>query len=166
MIQSISALKNAVVVLSKHHEGSAAAFLNNKVILKAFATAKALQDKHMVLLQGTITPSQKRLISSLAQDQGPTSAAYKPQSGQIFGILNQMKETFEGDLSNSQKEELENAAAYKELKAAKESEIAAGQESLDAKTAQLAKTDESKAQAEEDLEDTKASLDADQKFLA
>merc|ERR1719261_274389 len=123
MLQSISALKSAVVVLGKHHDGSAAAFLNNKVIMKAFATAKALSEKHMVLLQGTITPSQKRIISSLAQDQGPTFAAYKPQSGQIFGILKQMKETFEGDLSNSQKEELENAAAYKELKKAKEEEI-------------------------------------------
>jgi len=166
MLASIQALGNAIVVLGKHHDGSAAAFLNNKVIMQAFATAKALQEKHLSLLQGVITPSQKKIISSLAQDQGPTFAAYKPQSGQIFGILKQMKETFEGDLSNSQKEELENAAAYKELKAAKESEIAAGQESLDAKTAQLAKTDENKAQAEEDLEDTKASLDADQKFLA
>jgi hypothetical protein len=165
MLQSISALKSAVVVLGKHHDGSAAAFLNNKVILKAFATAKALQDKHMVLLQGTITPSQKRLISSLAQDQGPTSAAYKPQSGQIFGILNQMKETFEADLSNSAKEELASAAAYKDLKAAKEEEIAAGTQSLEQKTQQLATTDETNAQAKEDKEDTEASLGADQKFL-
>jgi len=165
MLQSISALKSAVVVLGKHHDGSAAAFLNNKVILKAFATAKALQDKHMVLLQGTITPSQKRLISSLAQDQGPTSAAYKPQSGQIFGILNQMKETFEADLSNSAKEELASEAAYKDLKAAKEEEIAAGTQSLEQKTQQLATTDETNAQAKEDKEDTEASLSADQKFL-
>jgi len=163
MLGSINALKDAVVVLSKHHDGSAAAFLNNKVIMKAFASAKALQDKHMVLLQGAITPSQKEIISSLAQ--GPTHAAYKPQSGQIFGILKQMKETFEADLAGSQKEELENAAAYKDLKVAKEEEISAGQESLDAKEQHLAKTDEEKAQAAEDLEDTQASRDADTKFL-
>merc|ERR1719326_1448799 len=151
MIQSISALKNAVVVLSKHHEkGAAAAFLNNKVIMKAFETAKALSEKHMVLLQGTITPSQKRLMASFAQDQGPTFAAYKPASGQIFGILEQMQETFEADLSNSQKEEMASAAAYKDLKAAKEEEIAAGQTSLEQKDQQLAETDEKNAQAKED----------------
>merc|ERR1719230_1702366 len=49
MLASIQALNNAVVVLSKHHDGSAAAFLNNKVLMKAFATAKALQEKHMSL---------------------------------------------------------------------------------------------------------------------
>jgi len=69
MVQSISALKSAVVVISKHHEGSAAALLNDKVIMKAFATAKAEMEKHAVLLQGTITPSQKRTITALAQDE-------------------------------------------------------------------------------------------------
>jgi len=165
MIQSISALKNAIVVISKHHEGSGAAFLNNKVIMKALATAKALSEKHMSLLQGIITPSQKRVITSLDQDQGPTSQAYKPQSGQIFGILKQMQETFEADLSNSQKEELASAEAYAELKTAKETEIAAGESSLEMKEQELAKTDETNAQAAEDKEDTEASLGADQKFL-
>jgi len=165
MVQSISALNSAVVVLSKHSEGSAASFLNNKVILQALATAKALSDKHTVLLQGTITPSQKRIISSLTQDKGPTSAAYKPQSGQVFGILRQMKQTFENDLSNSQKEEVASAAAYEDLKKAKEEEIEAGQTSLDQKTEHLAKTDETNAQAAEEKEDTAASLEADQKFL-
>jgi hypothetical protein len=165
MIESISALKNAIVVLSKHHDGSAAAFLNNKVVMKALATAKALSEKHMVLLQGTITPSQRRLISNLAKDQQPTYQAYKPQSGEIFGILNQMRETFEADLSTSQKEELAAAAAYKDLKAAKEEEIATGQESLATKEQELAKADEKNAQAQQDKEDTLASLSADQKFL-
>lgn len=168
MLQSISALNSAVVVLSKHHDGSAAAFLNNKVIMKAFATAKALSEKHAVLLQETITPSQKRIMASLAQGEdgkGPTFKAYTPASGQIFGILKQMKETFEGDLSSSQKEELASKAAYEDLKTAKEEEIATGQASLDQKEEQLASTDETIAQSKEDKEDTLASLGADQKFL-
>lgn len=164
MIQSIAALGQAVIVLNKHHGN--AAFLNNKVLLKAFATAKALADKHASLLQGAITPSQKRIVSSLAQDEGPTFKAYSSQSGQIFGILKQMKETFEADLSNSAKEEMASAAAYNDLKVAKEEEIAAGQTSLDSKEQHLASTDETNAQAKEDKEDTEAALGADQKFLA
>merc|ERR1719401_3354303 len=76
-----------------------------------------------------------------------------------------MKETFESNLSTAQKEELANQKAYEDLKAAKEAEIAAGQEQIDAKTAELADTDEKLAMAKQDLEDTKASLAADEQFL-
>merc|ERR1712037_230818 len=85
--------------------------------------------------------------------------------GEIFGILTQMKETFEANLSQSQKEEMANQKAYEDLKAAKEAEIAAGQEQIDKKTAELADTDEKNAQAKEDIEDTKKYLSADEEFL-
>ena len=91
---------------------------------------------------------------------------YAPASGEIFGILKQMKETFETNLAASQKEEMENQKAYEDLKAAKEEEIAAGTSLADTKTTTLAATDEKKAQNSEDLEDTQASLEADTKFLA
>jgi len=163
LVQSISALKSAVVVLSKHHDNPAA-FLNNKVLLNAFASAKALMEKHAALLQGVITPSQKKTIMSLAEKQ-PTSKAYTPQSGQIFGILNQMRETFEADLTNSQKEEIASEAAFQDLKKAKEEQISTAQAAKDQKDQQLANTDEKVAQAKEGKEDTLAALDADQKFL-
>merc|ERR1711935_626563 len=83
----------------------------------------------------------------------------------IFGILKQMKETFETNLSSSQKEEMANQKAYEDLKAAKEEEIAAGQAQIDTKTQELADTDEKNAQAKEDIADTKASLSADEEFL-
>merc|ERR1719515_593470 len=76
-----------------------------------------------------------------------------------------MKETFETNLSDSQKEELTNQKAYEDLKSAKEEEIAAGQSQIDAKTQELASTDEKLAQAKEDIEDTKNNLSADEQFL-
>merc|ERR1719299_355827 len=76
-----------------------------------------------------------------------------------------MKETFETNLSASQKEEMANQQAYEDLKAAKEEEIKAGQEQIDTKTQELADTDEKNAQAKEDVEDTKKSLSADEQFL-
>merc|ERR1712113_198607 len=85
--------------------------------------------------------------------------------GEIFGILRQMKETFEANLSDAQKEEMANQKAYEDLKAAKEAEIAAGQAQIDTKTQELADTDEKLAQAKEDIEDTRNSLAADEKFL-
>merc|ERR1719191_2616846 len=85
--------------------------------------------------------------------------------GAIIGVLSQMKETFETNLSSSQKEEMANQKAYEELKAAKEEEIRAGQEQLDTKTQELATADEKNAQSKEDVEDTKKSLSADEQFL-
>merc|ERR1719451_130151 len=99
-------------------------------------------------------------------DAEPTfKQSYAPQSGEIFGILKQMKETFESNLSASQKEEMANQKAYEELKAAKEEEISAGQAQIDTKTQELATTDEKNAQSKQDIEDTKASLGADEQFL-
>merc|ERR1719473_758852 len=46
-----------------------------------------------------------------------------------------------------------------------EDEIAAGQEQIETKTQELATTDEKLAQAKQDIEDTRASLSADQRFL-
>merc|ERR1711934_555739 len=115
---------------------------------------------------------ERKMVSSFIQapqdyfDAEPTfKQSYAPQSGEIFGILKQMKETFETNLSSSQKEEMANQKAYEELKAAKEDEIAAGQAQIDSKTQELADTDEKNAQAKEDVADTKKSLSADEQFL-
>ena len=99
-------------------------------------------------------------------DAEPTfKQSYAPQSGAIFGILKQMKETFETNLENSQKEEMQSQTAYEDLKATKEEEIQAGSDQKDTKTQELADTDAANAQAKQDLEDTRNSLAADQKFL-
>merc|ERR1712125_107065 len=98
--------------------------------------------------------SERRTINAFVQapadyfDAAPTfKQSYAPQSGEIFGILKQMKETFESDLSASQKEELQAQKAYEDLKAAKEAEIEAGQAQIDTKTQEVAATDEKLAQS-------------------
>ena len=87
------------------------------------------------------------------------------RSGAIFGILKQMKETFESNLSSSQKEEMQSQTAYDDLKSAKETEIKAGEDQSDTKTQELADTDQKLAESKQDLDDTRMSLDADQAFL-
>merc|ERR1711933_674801 len=128
--------------------------------------------KHASSLAGVLTHAERRALASFVQspedyfDAAPTfKQSYAPQSGEIFGILKQMLETFEKDLAESQKEEMANQKAYEDVKKAKEDEIAAGQAQIDKKTEQLADTDEKNAQAKEDIEDTKKSLAADEEFL-
>merc|ERR1719453_2306585 len=167
-LEAISALKAAIVVLSKHHPSA----LQTEKLISIAAVLRHQMHKHGQVLGEVITPSQKRAINAFVQapadyfDAKPTfKQAYAPQSGQIFGILKQMKETFEANLSASQKEEMANQKAYEDLKAAKEAEIQAGQEQIETKTQELATTDEKLAQSKQDIEDTRASLSADQRFL-
>merc|ERR1719284_1741802 len=170
MLQSIGALKSAIVVLSKHHPSLAQ--VPSETLLSMAASIDHQFKKHKDLLMSTVTPSQRKAIAAFVQSPGdyfdaePTfKQSYAPQSGQIFGILKQMKETFETNLSSAQKEEMQAQAAYEDLKAAKEAEIKAGTELKDTKTQELADTDEKLAQSKTDLEDTRNSLSADQKFL-
>merc|ERR1719271_2246762 len=169
LLESISALKAAITVLSKHH--SLIQLPQSHIVGVAASVQNAMQ-KHSSLLAGVLTHSERRAVSAFIQapqdyfDAEPTfKQSYAPQSGAIFGILKQMKETFETNLSSSQKEEMANQKAYEELKAAKEDGIAAGQEQIDSKTQELADTDEKNAQAKEDVADTKKSLSADEQFL-
>merc|ERR1719515_511942 len=171
LLESIAALKAAITVLSKHHGGSLLQLQESKLISIAATLQHELQ-KHGELLMGVLTHKQQREVAAFVQapsdyfDASPTfKQSYAPQSGEIFGILKQMKETFESNLSASQKEEMANQKAYEDLKAAKEEEIAAGQAQIDTKTQELADTDEKLAQAKQDISDTRASLSADEQFL-
>merc|ERR1719169_325320 len=104
-------------------------------------------------------------MGSFAQ-QAPSAGSYAPQSGQIFGILKNMKESFEANVAASQKEESDNVQAYQELKAAKTDEINAGNTQISTKTQERADADEKKATDTQDLDDTSVALSADRDFLA
>merc|ERR1740127_13359 len=170
LLGSISALKSAVTVLSKHNSASLLQIGSMGAITSG---VQAAMQMHGDLLKGVFTHKQRRAVAAFLQspqdyfDAEPTfKQSYAPQSGEIFGILKQMKETFEANLAQTQKDEQNNQKAYEELKAAKEEEIKAGQDQIDAKTQELASTDEKLAESKEDLEDTKKSLAADEEFLA
>jgi len=123
--------------------------------------------KHGDLLKGVLSPHERKQVTSFIQNLAPdTRQSYAPQSGQIFGILTQMKETFETNLASAQKEELASQKAYEELKAAKEEEIKAGKAQLASKKQELADTDEKLGEVKEDMEDTKKTMEADQEYLA
>merc|ERR1719453_2071334 len=141
-------------------------------------TVQYILQKHRDLLSEVVTPHQRRLINSLAgpkgvflQQPGHVSFAQgmakgDEASGEIFGILTGMKESFEINLANSQQEETANQKAYEDLKAAKEAELAAGTTAFETKTQERATADTKNAESKEDKEDTEESVAADTKFLA
>jgi hypothetical protein len=165
MLDTISTLGGAIDTLSKHQGGS---LIQVKAALKSGLARPGVDS--------VLSPSERSAAAAFVQStdldyfdktsQPGGGNSYAPQSGAIFGVLQQLKETFEGDLSTAQKEELAAQKAYEELKAAKEAEIAAGQAQIATKTQELADTDEKNAQAKQDLEDTTNTMTADQEFLA
>jgi len=167
LLQSISALASAVTVLSKHN--GALIQMPESHLASIAATVNYQLSKWAPLLKGVLKHSERKALAAFVQNPQDAliqqKSGYAPQSGEIFGILKQMKESFETNLADTQKEEMQNQKAYDELKAAKEEEISAGQEQIDAKTQELATTDEKLAQSKEDLEDTSNQLSADEEFL-
>merc|ERR1719335_126140 len=141
--------------------------------LKTVAMLQSTMAKHSDMLAQVITPSQRRSMSAFLQApedyfdaQANFAQSKAPASGEIFGILKQMKESFETNLANAQKEEMESQKDYEDLKAAKESEISAGESQIDTKSTELGDTELKNAQSKENLENTQETLAADTAFLA
>merc|ERR1719428_2491256 len=153
MIQSISALKSAVIVLGKQNAASAMLQDSNMAINIAVMLKDEIK-RHKSVIGDSLSPEQMRAIKAFGKSPDAFLQADAPASGEIFGILKQMKETFESNLGQSQKDEMTNQKAYEDLKAAKDTEIEAGQEQLDTKSNELAAADEKNAVSKEDLEDT------------
>merc|ERR1719424_2513118 len=160
LLMSTYSVKNAVVVLSKHTAPGSFLQTQPSHLNKVAATVQDAIQKHSSLLAGVLTPTQRRQMSAFVQ-----APKYESQSGEIFGILNTMKETFETNLQHAQKDESTNDKAFQDLKTAKEAEVAAGQDQADSKAQQFADTNDELAQDKQDLIDTNKSLDEDELFL-
>ena len=80
--------------------------------------------------------------------------------------MKQMEEQMKSDLSSAQSEEASSAAAFAELREAKQSEIANGEKMAETKEDELAQTDNALAEAKEDIGEEKKTLAADTEFLA
>merc|ERR1711972_533148 len=91
---------------------------------------------------------------------------YAPQSGQITGILKQMKDTMSKDLAEATADEAAAIKIYEELMAAKEKEVNALTKSIEDKMVRLGDLQVQIVEMKEDLDDTGKALLADKKFLA
>merc|ERR1719506_3050435 len=102
-------------------------------------------------------------MAFLAQGQG---FGYSPKSGQITGILKQMKETMEADLAGITKTEEDAVANFNALVASKEKQIQANTKSIESKIERVGNLGVEIETMKADLSDTAASMVEDKKFLA
>jgi hypothetical protein len=164
-LEAIDAAKNAIIVLGKH---------NSLAQLKA--VAHRLLDARIGQMVGharSVSKANTEVLQSFLRHAEtatsflsiPGMQSYAPQSGQIFGILGQMKEDFEVNLSEAQKAEAKTKSEYEMLKAAKEDEIATGKKLIVSIDGSIADFQEKFVVASKQLEDTEEQLGMDTEFL-
>merc|ERR550537_1002220 len=164
LLEAVAASKQAIVVLGKHNSAAQVS-----AIVRRLQSARVPQlasrglDSHSLDALKGFLQDAGRATSFL---QIPGMKSYAPQSGQIFGILQQMQADFESTLSDTQKAEKKAVGEYEQLKAAKEDEIDAGKKAVTQLDSDLADFSEKHAQEAKELEDTKIQLGNDQTFLA
>jgi len=148
---NIDAMARAIAALEK---GMTGAFLQTSggAVLRRLTMSADLDDE-----------DREALTSFLSQGQ---AEGYAPQSGQITGILKQMKDTMEAALADATAQEEKAKADYEALMVAKKKEIEALQKSIETKLARLGETGVELVNMMEDLDDTQKSLEEDQAFLA
>jgi len=152
-----SDLKTNVAALGKAigaiEAGTAGSFLQSSAAV--YALQKMTVDADM------ISADREMLTSFLSQGQG-----YAPQSGQIVGILKQMKDTMETTLAEVTATEEEAIKTYDALMAAKKKEVDANTAALESKLERVGQTGLDIVEMKEDLDDTQKALAEDTRFLA
>merc|ERR1719321_2500261 len=93
-------------------------------------------------------------------------ADYAPQSGEIVGILKQMKDTMLADLKDLIEAEEKAKKIYEELMAAKTKEVEELTKMIEEKLTRIGELGVEIVNMKEDLDDTLKALEEDKKFLA
>lgn len=114
------------------------------------------------VLQRALHSATKFLQATHSEDYYPS---YKAKSGEIFGILNELKDQMSAELSEAQQAEARAAATFADMRTAKTAEIESAEKQAESKEDLLAKTSMNLAESKEDLEKTQATLAEDQKFM-
>jgi septal ring factor EnvC (AmiA/AmiB activator) len=148
---NLDALTKALAAIEK---GMAGAFLQ---------TSTAATLRRLTLSMDMSTADRDVLASFLTQGSGHR---YAPASGEIVGILKQMKDTMEKDLAEVIASEDAAKKDFEELVAAKEKEIEAATQAIEEKTKRTGETAVHIVMLKEDLDDTQTSLMEDKGFLA
>merc|ERR1719284_367569 len=109
-----------------------------------------------------LNPGDRDVLSAFLSTGGSQGEA---ASGEITGILKQMKDTMDADLADATAKEEEAIKAFDAMSAAKAKEIQALTEEIESKTARHGEAKVELVNLKADLGDTQEALAEDKKFL-
>jgi len=142
-------------------------------LLQASSLAARKQAVASVLLamptSAKLGPDQFAAIQSFAEDLEPeaadASSSNAPQSATVQGILKDMYDSFTSDLEKNTQDEAAKQRAFEDLTAGLISELNSMNEIVVKKEEEKATATQALADTEQELDDTKAQLDADIEFF-
>jgi len=177
-----AAAKSAIAEATTIREKEAAAFAGESTELKTNigAMTKAIDSLEKGMGGSFLQTTDAKVLSKLVLSQENMvdydrqtltaflsgSTDYAPQSGQITGILKEMKDTMSASLDEATKAETAAIGTFTDLIAAKTREIDALTAAIEEKIKRIGNLGISIVQMKEDLSDTQAALMEDKKFLA
>merc|ERR1719399_557610 len=146
---NIGALSGAIPAIEK---GMAGAFLQT-------AAASVLR---RLSVSVDMNSEDRDLLASFLSE----GSDYAPKSGEILGILKQLKDEMEKDIAEATAAEEKAIADFESLVAAKKKEIDALTKAIESKTMRVGELAVKLAEVENEIEDLKEQLAEDKKFLA
>lgn len=144
------------------------------IVLKKFNSFAQLSTSERTNLQSLLHKIGDKF--AMALDSGDLSKAtaflqsehqpYASQSGEIFGILSQMKETMEADLASETKAEKEAVEQFTKMRTAKRAEIKSQKDELFKTKEESARTKEALITSKKTVKEATATIKADNEFVA
>merc|ERR1719440_58681 len=118
--------------------------------------------RNIVTNSPAVRPTERAVLLSFLEAGAGTEGG----SDQIIGIVEQMKETMEGDLKESEASEAESKGAFETLMTSKTAEIEAASKAIETKTARSGEVKVEVVQAKADLGATEKAVAEDTDFKA
>jgi len=150
----VSSMNTAIPAIMK---GMSGAFVQAKV---GMALRRAVANSEPT------TEYDKDEVMSFLSGGSSSETDYVPKSGEIVGILKQMKSDFEKSLADVEAEESDQVKVYDELMAAKTKQVEALTAAIEKKSVMIGELQVSIVTMKNDLTETEAALIADKKFIA
>lgn len=152
--KAIGQLKSAVTILKKHQSLAQMSSSDRKSLQSIVAKAG---EKYAIALDAGDLNSARSFLQA---------DPYSSSSGEIFGVLTQMQEQMEADLTQRQKDEAIAVENFTKMRNAKTAEIREGRKELSKTNEELADTKNALTTAKKSIAEAKETLEADKAFLA
>jgi len=152
---NIGALDSAIKALESGMAGGAAG---------SFLQGGAAKNVQKLAIDMDMASYDRQVLVSFLS--GRSIEGYAPQSGQITGILKQMKDTMSKDLAGVTAAEQGSIETFDGLISAKSNEIESTTKGIESKTQRIGQLGVDVAAMKNDLSDTQAALLQDKEFLA
>merc|ERR1719321_2330110 len=120
--------------------------------------------KKAISMSNVISAMEKHDITAFLENK--EESGYSPVSGQIVGILKNMKDEMEKTMKDTQTTEASAASGFEDLKAAKDKEIEIASEAVESKTKRVGELAVAIVQSADSVEDATTEKADAEKFLA